>query len=140
MDNQQGSNQGLDQVQRETMEVDVLIVGGGSAGLSCAYHLQTLIQKHNKSIEAGSPGSILADPMIVVLEKGSEIGAHSLSGAVVNPKALKELVPDFVEQGCPLETPVKKDAVYYLGDDYSFKLPITPPPFHNLHSVASLTE
>lgn len=122
----------MEQVQRETMEVDVLIVGGGSAGLSCAYHLQSLIKKHNLAISEGQKsGSTIQDPMIVVLEKGAEIGAHSLSGAVINPISLKELVPDFKEKDCPLETEVKKDAVYYLGDDFSFKLPITPPPFHN---------
>lgn len=120
-------------VQRETMDVDVLIVGGGAAGLSCALHLSNQIKKHNEGVAAGSvQGEALADPMIVVLEKGSEIGAHSFSGAVLNPSALKELMPDYREQGCPIDSDVKKDAVHYLGDSFSFKLPITPPPFHNV--------
>lgn len=119
-------------VTRETMDVDVLIVGGGSAGLSCALHLQNQIQKHNEDVAAGKKqGEQIPEQMIVVLEKASEVGAHSFSGSVLNPKALRELVPNFKEEGCPLESEVKKDAVYYLGSDYSFKMPITPPPFHN---------
>lgn len=119
-------------VTRETMDVDVLIVGGGAAGLSCALHLQNQIQKHNEDISAGrKQGEQIPEQMIVVLEKASEVGAHSFSGAVLNPKALGELIPNFKEEGCPLDSEVKKDAVYYLGSDFSFKLPVTPPPFHN---------
>ncbi len=121
-----------DGLKREEMEVDVLIVGGGSAGLSCALRLQNQIQQHNEDIlEGRKSGQTIPDQMIVVLEKASEIGAHSLSGAVLNPAALRELVPNFLADGCPLDSEVKKDAVYYLGNDFSFKLPITPPPFHN---------
>ncbi|MES2856402.1 MAG: electron transfer flavoprotein-ubiquinone oxidoreductase [Bdellovibrionota bacterium] len=121
-----------DGVQRETMEVDVLIVGGGAAGLSAALHLQNQIAQHNEAVASGSKaGTAISDPMIVVIEKASEIGAHSFSGAVLNPIALRELVPDFKEQGCPIETEVVHDAVYYLGKTSKFKLPITPPPFQN---------
>lgn len=117
---------------RETMDVDVLIVGGGSAGLSCALHLQNQIQQHNEDVASGrKQGEQIPEQMIVVLEKASEVGAHSFSGAVLNPKALGELIPNYKEEGCPLDSEVKKDAVYYLGSDYSFKLPVTPPPFHN---------
>ena len=123
----------MDEIQRETMDVDVLIVGGGAAGLSCALHLQNNILKHNEEISSGKKtGELIPEQMIVVLEKGPEIGAHSFSGAVLNPSALQELIPDFKDQGCPLDSEVKKDAVHYLGDDFSFKLPITPPPFHNI--------
>ncbi|MBC7370307.1 MAG: NAD(P)/FAD-dependent oxidoreductase, partial [Bdellovibrionaceae bacterium] len=119
-------------VTRETMDVDVLIVGGGAAGLSCALRLQNQIEKHNADIAAGTlQGATIPEQMIVVLEKGSEIGAHSFSGAVLNPKALAELMPDYLAQGFPFDSEVKKDAVHYLGDSFSFKLPITPPPFHN---------
>jgi electron-transferring-flavoprotein dehydrogenase len=107
-------------------------VGGGAAGLSCALHLTNQIQKHNEDIASGkSSGNPIQDPMIVVLEKGAEVGAHSFSGAVLNPKALNELVPDFKEKECPIDSEVKEDSVYFLGDSSSFKFPITPPPFHN---------
>lgn len=119
-------------VTRETMDVDVLIVGGGAAGLSCALHLQNQILKHNEDIAAGTKqGQPIPEQMIVVLEKASEVGAHSFSGAVLNPKALRELIPNYKEEGCPIDSEVTKDAVYYLGSDFSFKLPVTPPPFHN---------
>ncbi len=132
----------MDSIQRETMDVDVLIVGGGAAGLSCALHLQNQIAQHNEAVASGKKsGEQIPEQMIVVLEKGSEIGAHSLSGAVLNPSALRELVPDFIEQGCPIESDVRKDAVYYLGEESSFKLPITPPPFHNVgNKIVSLSK
>lgn len=119
-------------VTRETMEVDVLIIGGGSAGLSAALHLQNSIQKHNEDVAAGTKaGSAIPEQMIVVLEKASEVGAHSFSGAVLKPTALAELLPNYRELGCPIEADVVEDAVHYLGDSFSFQLPIVPPPFHN---------
>lgn len=129
-------------VTRDEMDVDVLIVGGGAAGLACAYRLASEIENHNQSVAAGT---LQADPipeqMIVVLEKGAEVGAHSFSGAVLNPQALKELIPDYVEKGCPLDAVVEKDAVYYLGKTSAFKLPITPPPFHNIgNHIVSLAK
>jgi electron-transferring-flavoprotein dehydrogenase len=121
-----------DDIQRETMDVDILIVGGGPAGLAAAYHLQNLIVRHNEAVASGAKqGEAIPDQMIAVLEKGTEVGAHNLSGAVMNPVAMAELIPDFKEQGCPLEAPVTYDAVYFLGRDYKFKLPVTPPQFQN---------
>lgn len=119
-------------VTRETMDVDVLIVGGGSAGLSAAYRLASMVEKHNQEIASGAKqGEAIPDQMIVVLEKGPEVGAHSFSGAVLNPVALEELIPDYKEQGCPIDSEVVHDEVRYLGESSSFKLPITPPPFRN---------
>jgi electron-transferring-flavoprotein dehydrogenase len=121
-----------EEIQRETMDVDVLIVGGGAAGLSAALHLANQIAAHNEAITSGAKqGVTIPDQMIVVLEKASEVGAHSLSGAVMNPVALRELVPNFEELGAPMETPVIHDAVYWLGETSKIKAPITPPPFDN---------
>jgi electron-transferring-flavoprotein dehydrogenase len=112
--------------QREQLEADVLIVGAGPAGLSCALHLANLIKKHNDS---GAKPQLSAEN-IYVLEKGREIGAHQLSGAIMNPKALAELVPDF-EKSAPLDTPVTDSAALLFTRSSSFRFSITPPPFQN---------
>jgi electron-transferring-flavoprotein dehydrogenase len=115
-------------VQREQLEADVLIVGAGPAGLACALHLANLIKKDNELGGAGGPA--LSAENIYVLEKGREIGAHQLSGAIMNPKALAELVPDF-EKSAPLDTPVTDDAALFFTKGSSVRFPITPPPFKN---------
>src|ERR1043166_1265722 len=112
--------------ERERLDADVLIVGAGPAGLACALHLANLIQKHNAS--GGKPQ--LSAENIYVLEKGREIGAHQLSGAIMNPKALAELVPDFATSA-PLDTPVTDSAALLFTKDSSFRFPVTPPPFQN---------
>jgi electron-transferring-flavoprotein dehydrogenase len=113
-------------IQREQLEADVLIVGAGPAGLSCALHLANLIKQHNAS---GAKPELSAEN-IYVLEKGREIGAHQLSGAIMNPKALAELVPDF-EKFAPLDTPVTDSAALIFTQKSSLRIPITPPPFQN---------
>src|SRR4051812_4360817 len=105
---------------RETLEVDILIVGGGPAGMSAALRLAQL-QKQ----AGGEPLSI------AVLEKAREAGGHQLSGAVLDPSALRELIPDFVEKGAPLESEVVKDHVYFLTRTSKVPLPLVPSPLRN---------
>ncbi|PYU04583.1 MAG: electron transfer flavoprotein [Acidobacteria bacterium] len=116
--------------QREQLEADVLIVGAGPAGLACALHLANLIKKHNEARAKTAGGAQLSPESIYVLEKGREVGAHQLSGAIMNPKALAELVPDY-EKSAPLDTPVTDDAAFFFTKNSAYRMPITPPPFRN---------
>src|ERR1700688_4371304 len=113
-------------IQREQLEADVLIIGAGPGGLACALHLANLIETHT----AAKKLPALSAENIYVLEKGREIGAHQLSGAIMDPRGLRELVPDF-EKTAPLDTPVTGDAAYYFTESDSYKLPITQPPLQN---------
>jgi electron-transferring-flavoprotein dehydrogenase len=107
-------------LQRDTLDVDILIAGGGPAGMSAALRLAQL-QKE----KGGEPLAI------AVLEKSRDVGAHMLSGAVLDPSALRQLVPDFKEKGAPLATEVHQDAVYFLTRGTQLRFPITPPPLTN---------
>jgi len=113
-------------IEREKLEAEILIVGAGPAGLSCALHLANLIEQHS----AAKKSPPLSAENIYVLEKAREIGAHQLSGAIMDPRGLRELVPDF-EKSAPLDTPVTGDAAYVFTERSAHKLPITPPPLAN---------
>ena len=113
--------------QRDVMELDVLYIGGGIASLSSALHLSNLIAAHDKRGE----GKKLGEAMIAVVEKGASFGAHGISGAVMDPGPLKELVPGFIEKGAPLEGKVEKETIYFLTKRGSIKSPLIPPPLNN---------
>ncbi|HEX8706901.1 MAG TPA: electron transfer flavoprotein-ubiquinone oxidoreductase [Pyrinomonadaceae bacterium] len=119
-------------MEREILEMDVVFVGAGPANLSGALHLARLIAAHNEAVEGGTrEGKPLGEIEIGVIEKGAYVGAHILSGAVMDPRALSELLPDFVEQGAPLESPVKEDDFLYLTKNRAIRSPVTPPPLKN---------
>ena len=110
-------------MQHEQLEFDVLFVGAGPANLAGAVHLKQLAQQQGRELE------------VCVIEKAASIGGHSLSGAVLDPRALRELMPDYAARGCPIEQTDLRDGVFYLTPSGRFRLPYTPPYLHNAGCV-----
>lgn len=119
-------------IEREQIEMDVLFVGAGPANLAAALHLKKIVKEHNEMVEQGLKRSVPVDDLeIAVIEKGSFVGAHILSGAVMDAIAIRELMPDFLEKGCPVDTVVSSDAFWYLTENKKINAPIVPPPLKN---------
>jgi len=118
----------------EAIEMDVVIVGGGPAGLACAIELAGLVKRDQES------GGGMPDVGIAVLEKAGSLGEHNLSGAVVNPRAMRELFPDRAPSDFPFRRPVAGEAVYFMTEGRAQRLP-TPPTMHNAgYYTASICE
>ena len=99
---------------RQELDVDVLFVGAGSASLAGALQLKRLTNKAN------------LDFSIAIIEKAREVGAHSLSGAIIDPRALRELIPEYLNKGVPFEAEVAEEHMYYLNSKGKFRFPYLP--------------
>jgi electron-transferring-flavoprotein dehydrogenase len=113
-------------MERESMELDVVIVGAGVAGLSAAIRLMQVAQEQGREIS------------VCVVEKGSEVGAHILSGAVMQPTAMNELFPDWKERGAPLNTPAGDERFYFMTEENAIRLPVPPQMQNHGNYIISL--
>lgn len=119
-------------IEREQIEMDVVFVGAGPANLAGALWLKKQIAEHDEVVERGhKAGSKIGEIEIGIVEKGPFVGAHILSGAVMDPIAIRELMPDFLEQGCPVDSVVTEDAFWYLTEGKGINSPLVPPPLKN---------
>ena len=115
--------------QHEVFETDVLIVGAGVAGLACAYHLRQLINQYQEN--KAESDKDLSEIMITMIEKGPHVGAHVMSGAIMDPRGITELMPDYIEKGAPLDNIIEEDALFYFRKEKKMKPPYAPPDMHN---------
>src|ERR1051326_4931190 len=118
--------QPIEGIERPQMEADVVIVGGGPAGLACALGRAQFIDRHNRR----NPGAPLSKENISVLEKARELGQHSLSGALLDPRSMDELLPGWRAEA-PLDAEVTHDDVFFLTEKGEHRLPLTPPPLQD---------
>lgn len=125
--------------ERESMEVDILYVGAGPATLASAYHLMKQIERHNERVEREG-GEPIEPPTVLVIEKGAQVGDHILSGSVMNPRAMRELIPDFEQRGFPTEYVCTHAYLYFFTRKRHFVAPVTPPQFRKKgYHVVSLS-
>lgn len=118
--------------EREQVPMDVVFVGAGPANLAGALHLKREAKLHDEMIDKGfKTGRKIGELEIAIVEKGPFVGAHILSGAVMDPRAIRELMPDFIAEGFPVDTVVTEDAAWYLTEKGGFNAPIVPPPLKN---------
>jgi electron-transferring-flavoprotein dehydrogenase len=123
--------QPIEGIERPQMEADVVIIGGGPAGMACALRLSQLIDAHNDQLALkGSTAAPLSKENIYVLEKAREAGQHCLSGALLDPRSMRELLPGF-ETEAPIDAEVTEESVYFLTEKSEYKLPIVPPPLRD---------
>ncbi len=116
----------MSDINRDSLEVDILFVGAGPASLAGALRLRQLINAHNAKSDKK-----LEEIQIAVIEKGREVGSHMISGAVMDPRPMNELIPDWIERGAPVESLVTEEDVSYLTKKRKLKFPIIPPPLKN---------
>ena len=105
--------------EREQIAFDVLFVGAGPASLAGAIRLMQAARDKDLELD------------VALIEKGAELGSHGISGAILNPVALQELMPDYMEKGCPIETTIQGDAFYYLTRNRAISIPFIPRYLHN---------
>ena len=120
-------------MEREVIDFDVVFVGGGPANLSSAIHLTNLVRKYNEDVEAGKEAGekIDLEDKIAVLEKGAYFGAHNISGAVLIPDVLSELLPQHKQLGCPVDAEINKESIYYLTEKGKIEVPFIPSFLNN---------
>ena len=117
--------------ENQIVETDILIIGGGPAGLAAAIHFSDLIRQHNEAVQMGSLAGEKLTLNVMLLEKAHAIGNHTLSGAVINPVSLRQLLPGVADKDMPFESPVLNDEIRFFTQDKSFRLPFQPPYMSN---------